>query len=82
MTIPRTADKRRAHRRRYPEASASLYQPVAGRSWWWLSIRCPKCRGVHLGRVRDESEAAGARRTTCGFLWVIVRRTYRSGVAA
>lgn len=82
MTIPPGADARRTRRTRYPVAAASLYQPVAGRSWWWLSIRCPKCCGVHLGRVRDEAEARGARRTTCGVFWVIVRRTYRSGVTA
>jgi hypothetical protein len=63
---------------RLPAASASLYEPAAGRTWWWLSIRCPHCGSVHLGRVRQEDEAPGPRRTGCGRrVWVIVRRTYR-----
>jgi hypothetical protein len=68
----------RKARKQAPTVSASLYFPVNGRGWWWLSIRCPWCRGVHLGRVRDERLAAGPRRTTCGPVLVIVRRVYRS----
>ncbi len=67
----------RARRRRRPVADASLYEPVTGRTWHWLSIRCPYCGGVHLGRVRDRSEAEGPRRTSCGAVHVIIRRTYR-----
>jgi hypothetical protein len=65
-------------RRRYLRADASLYEPVPGREWFWLSIRCPHCGGVHLGRVRQEARAAGPRRIRCGPVWVVVRRTYRS----
>ena len=69
-----STDTRRRRRRR---ADASLYEPVPGRSWWWLSIRCPWCGGTHLGRVRREAQAAGPRRLACGPVWVVVRRTYR-----
>jgi hypothetical protein len=65
-------------RRRYLRADASLYEPVPGREWYWLSIRCPHCGGVHLGRVRQETKAAGPRRIPCGPVWVVVRRTYRA----
>jgi hypothetical protein len=72
------ADDRHATRRRAPLASASLYEPAAGRTWWWLSIRCPHCGSVHLGRVREEGEADGPRRAGCGRkVTVKVRRTYR-----
>jgi hypothetical protein len=75
-------------RHRYPRADASLYEPVNGRGRGWLSIRCPHCRGVHLGRLRPGTEPGGPRRTPCGMVWVVVRRTYRprteasSGAAA
>jgi len=78
---PHPADGRQARTRtgRLPVASASLYEPAADRTWWWLSIRCPRCGSVHLGRVRTESDAGGPRRTGCGRrVWVIVRRVYRS----
>jgi hypothetical protein len=66
-------------RGRLPLASASLYEPAADRTWWWLSIRCPHCGSIHLGRVRTESDAGGPRRAGCGRrVWVIVRRVYRS----
>ncbi len=69
----------KARRHRLPVASASLYEPAADRTWWWLSIRCPHCGSVHLGRVRAESDAGGPRRAGCGRrVWVIVRRVYRS----
>jgi hypothetical protein len=50
--------RRRAARRReqYPRADASLYEPVRGRGLEWLSIRCPYCAGVHLGRLRPGTE--------------------------
>jgi hypothetical protein len=68
--------------RRLPIASASLYEPAAGRTQWWLSIRCPHCGSVHLGRVRTETEAPGPRRAGCGRLvLVVVRRTYRGHAA-
>jgi hypothetical protein len=64
--------------RHLPTASASLYEPAANRTQWWISLRCPHCGSVHLGRVRAESEAAGPRRTGCGrMVLVVVRRTYR-----
>jgi hypothetical protein len=63
-------------RGRYPAADASLYAPVPGRAWWWLSVRCPRCRGVHLARVRDAAQAPGPRRIPCGLVRVIIRRTY------
>ena len=63
---------------RIPTANASLYQPVAGRTWWWISLRCPHCRGVHLARVREEADADGPRRAGCGRLVrVRVRTVYR-----
>lgn len=69
--------------RRLPLASASLYAPCAGRNWWWLSIRCPACCAVHLGRVREEDQAPGPRRAACGKrIHVIVRRTYRGSPTA
>ena len=70
--------RRGTRRRQYLRADASLYEPVPGRDWYWLSIRCPHCGGVHLGRVRQEAKAAGPRRIACGPVWVVVRRTYRS----
>jgi hypothetical protein len=67
-----------ARRRQLPVASASLYEPAAGRTWWWLSMRCPHCGSVHLGRVRAEADAPGPRRAGCGRkVFVVVRRTYR-----
>jgi hypothetical protein len=78
----RIAAPRARRSRRLPIASASLYEPAAGRTQWWLSIRCPHCGSVHLGRVRTESEAPGPRRAGCGRLvLVVVRRTYRGHVA-
>lgn len=69
--------------RQYPVASASLYEPVPGRGRVWLSIRCPRCHGVHLGRLRPGATPGGLRRTPCGTLWVVVRRCYpaRRGAA-
>ena len=46
-------------RGRYPVADASLYEPVPGRGREWLSIRCPYCHGVHLGRLRPGTDAGG-----------------------
>jgi hypothetical protein len=74
--------------RRYPLADASRYEPVNGRGRDALSIRCPFCKGIHLGRVRPGTEPGGPRRTPCGTVYVIIRRTYRpkteagSGAAA
>ena len=68
----------RPRRLRLPAASASLYEPASGRTWWWISLRCPHCGSVHLGRVRTEAEAAGPRRAGCGRkVLVVVRRVYR-----
>lgn len=72
-------DRPRRRGRRLPMANASLYEPAAGRSQWWLSIRCPYGCGIHLGRVPEESHAAGPRRTGCGRkVFVVVRQTYRA----
>lgn len=73
---------RRTERRRPPRASASLYAPVLGRSQDALSIRCPRCGGVHMGRVRPGTEAAGKRRTPCGTVIVVVRGRYAPEVTA
>lgn len=68
-----------ARRGRAPLASASLYEPSGRATQWWLSIRCPWCGAVHLGRVRTEAEAGGKRKTGCGrVVWVKVRSVYRS----
>jgi hypothetical protein len=73
----------RGQERQYPRADASLYEPVPGRGRVALSIRCPYCSGVHLGRLSPDAEPGGRRRTPCGTVFVVVRRTYRaSGVAA
>lgn len=62
-----------------PQANASLYEPSGQRSWWWISMRCPHCGSVHLGRVRNESEAPGPRRAGCGRrVFVRIRSVYRS----
>lgn len=80
--------RRGSRKRQYPTADASRYEPVPGRSLEWLSIRCPYCAGVHLGRLRPGTEPGGPRRTPCGMVFVVVRRTYSpsadaaSGVAA
>ncbi len=65
-------------------ADASLYRPDGRRKWTWLSMRCPYCRQIHLGRVRTPAEADGPRRMACGRLaLVVVRRRYgRSEPAA
>ena len=76
----RPASARRRTRR--PIASASLYHPVPGRGMYWLSIRCPYCGGTHLGRVREEAQAGGARRVSCGPVQVVVRRVYRPAAQA
>jgi hypothetical protein len=69
--------------RQLPIASASLYAPSAGRSQWWLSIRCPHCDGIHLGRVHEEHQAPGPRRAACGRrICVVVRKTYRGRQSA
>jgi hypothetical protein len=60
-----------------PQADASKYEPVPGRGYDWLSIRCPFCQGVHLGRVRHGAVAGGPKRIPCGRVWVVVRRVYR-----
>jgi hypothetical protein len=63
---------------RMPAASASLYQPAGRRAWWWISLRCPHCGGVHLHRVREEDQAPGPRRAGCGKkVWVVIRSVYR-----
>ncbi len=64
--------------RRYPLASASLYEPAYQRTWWWISVRCPHCGAVHLHRVRREQDAGGVRRTGCGRrVFVKIRTVYR-----
>jgi hypothetical protein len=68
--------------RRYPPADASRYMPVNGRGQDALSIRCPRCGGVHLGRVRPGTEPGGPRRTPCGVVFVVIRRTYAPKAAA
>ena len=73
----------RGRRHRYPVASASLYEPSCERTWWWISLRCPLCRSVHLHRVRQEQDAEGVRRTGCGRrVFVKVRTTYRSNATS
>ena len=74
----RPASARRRARR--PIANTSLYYPVPGRGLYWLPIRCPYCRGTHLGRVREEIKAGGNRRVSCGPVQVVVRRVYRPAV--
>jgi hypothetical protein len=68
--------RRGGRKRRYPVASASHYRPVNGRGRDWLSIRCPRCGGVHLARLRPGTQPGGPRRTPCGKVFVVVRRTY------
>jgi hypothetical protein len=63
-------------RGQYPRADASLYAPVTGRGREWLSIRCPYCAGVHLSRLRPGTLPDGPRRTPCGKVFIVVRRTY------
>ena len=72
LVIVRQGDRTR----RYPRADASWYAPAPGRTRDWLSIRCPRCGGVHLARLRPGSEPGGRRRTPCGTVWVVVRRRY------
>jgi hypothetical protein len=74
--------RRAASRRGHPLATASLYEPAPGRGRFWLSLRCPFCRGVHLCRLRDESEAGGQRRTPCGRVFVVVRQRFRTSQGA
>lgn len=62
--------------RQYPTANASLYAPAPGRTLPALSIRCPWCDGVHLGRLRPGAEPGGVRRTPCGTVWVVIRGRY------
>jgi len=69
-------------RRQYPLADASRYRPVNGRGRDGLSIRCPYCKGLHLGRIRPGIEPGGPRRTPCGMVFVVVRRTYSPKAAA
>jgi hypothetical protein len=66
----------------YPLASASRYKPVNGRGREWLSIRCPYCGGVHLARLRPGTAPGDPRRTPCGKVFVVVRRTYSPKAAA
>jgi hypothetical protein len=61
-------------RRELAVASASLYAPDGRRRWNWLSIHCPHCAQVHLGRVRAGTEPDGPRRMACGRLAVVVVR--------
>jgi hypothetical protein len=64
-------------RPRLAVASASLYMPDARRRLPALSIRCPHCHQVHLGRARSAEEADGPRRMACGRLaLVVVHRRY------
>lgn len=83
LSITHGQDRRSSSRpRRIPVANASLYEPAAGRTWWWISLRCPHCGAVHLGRVRSESQAPGPRRAGCGrMVRVLVRRTYRGNAS-
>jgi hypothetical protein len=75
--------QRRPRKRHYPLASASLYAPANARTWWWISLRCPWCKAVHLHRVRSEQDAGGVRRTGCGRLvFVKIRSVYRGAVPA
>lgn len=68
--------------RRHPVAFASLYAPTGRRRWWWYVVRCPHCGAGHFGRVRDQEDARGVRRTGCGrLITVVVARTYRPGGA-
>jgi hypothetical protein len=53
-------------------APASLYLPDARRTLPALSIRCPYCHQVHIGRPRSAEEAAGPRRMACGRLALVV----------
>ena len=58
--VPRngdTAPDLRPGRSTRAVADASLYLPDARRTWTWLSIRCPFCHQVHLGRVRTPEQA-------------------------
>ena len=76
---PAVMVRQAGRRHRYPVASASLYEPSCERTWWWISLRCPLCRSVHLHRVRQEHDAEGVRRTGCGRrVFVKIRTTYRS----
>jgi hypothetical protein len=73
----------RCRSRRIPLANASLYEPAAGRTWWWISLRCPHCGSAHLGRVREQNLAGGPRRAGCGRrVWVKIRRVYRSNASS
>ena len=67
---------------RYPVAFASLFEQVPGRTLRALAIRCPRCGGTHLGCLRAGAEAGGLRRTPCGLVVVVVKRTYRGTGAA
>jgi hypothetical protein len=62
--------------RDYPVASASWYAPVPGRTLAALSIRCPRWRGIHIGRVSPGTKPDGKRRTPCGPVIVTIRRRY------
>ena len=75
---PAVMVRQAGRRRRYPVASASLYEPACERTWWWISLRCPWCGAVHLHRVRREEDAGGVRRTGCGRrVFVKIRTVYR-----
>lgn len=68
--------------RRRPVTFASLYAPAGRRTMWWLAYRCPHCGAGHFGRVHDQEDARGVRRTGCGrLITVVVARTYRPGGA-
>lgn len=80
--MPKSRRSRR-EKGRYPVADASEYGPVRGRGLRALSIRCPRCKGVHLARLSGDAVASGPRRTPCGWVWVVVRRVYgQAGRAA
>jgi hypothetical protein len=82
-TTIQPAPSRAPDRRSSPEtASASLYLPDSRRTRAALSIRCPYCAQVHLGRVSPGTDAEGPRRMACGRLAiVVVRRRYGREVA-
>jgi hypothetical protein len=69
-------------RQEAPLAFASMYEPVAGRKLRALAIRCPRCGGTHLGRVREDCEPGGLRHTPCGRVRVVVKRVYSAREAA
>ena len=47
-----------------------------------VAVRCPRCKGIHLGRVKPGWEPGGKRRTPCGTVIVVIRSRYVPEVAA